>query len=646
MSNPCCGTLTKMKSVQLSADLPPADSHIMLTYNSLPARPHRAMPRNKTGIYLGSDAPPNSPRTYHSVPPLAKPRGTLFRPRTPTDNKRRRAYTVPGQADLEQGESHLLPQVSVKPVLLTDDPDCLSTSLLYIYNHPCPAPMALPYTPPMILRLPILRPKQQQRVEALRIREEPRGFHPQPVRKAKPKVKQDETQSLPGNTNNDQAPVLRKSARNFVAAANSGVTHLEDLGLEELSLRSVSTGRESSIPPSIIEDIQNTNKRMVGLQECYSKICKGNLSSLQSLLPARKTTGGRTKTIATPLTIRSFRNPRSPHSVVQYSDLRHKSMGIGTSTKPLVPAPYYYSSKGLPNTTDDGGSKVRLTRLPASSRSTERVLAAPGVGAISQSALNRQAASLPSDPPQGIEGIPPPSRSSNTKFMDSEDHYAHKDGFRVPSGTPAVSATDLHKIGSSSSVNEHQNDGQKASLPKDPRHSSEVQPAAPPVSPASTRKLRTHVPVNQNNSHSIPTGLTNGGSISESASDVEDPRPDLCSAKSEGSSRSSTITQGDRVLPSAVAIVVSVQDDSGESHVVDLEEELETEYEGDSKDAVPHGDSEQLIHEWQEASEKKQAEFQRLLEEHQEIVSRIEELEKVKEQGGGDIPQGEVEEEG
>ena len=27
--------------------------------------------------------PPNSPHTYHSVPPLAKPRGTLFRPRTP-----------------------------------------------------------------------------------------------------------------------------------------------------------------------------------------------------------------------------------------------------------------------------------------------------------------------------------------------------------------------------------------------------------------------------------------------------------------------------------------------------------------------------------------------------------------------------------
>ncbi|XP_022107769.1 uncharacterized protein LOC110988504 isoform X2 [Acanthaster planci] len=586
MNNTSGRTAPKMKSVQLSADLPPADSHIMLTYNSLPARPHRAMPRNKTGIYLGSDVPPNSPRMYHTVPPLARPRGTLFRPRTPTDKRRR-----------------------------------------------------------------------QQRVEALRVREEPRGFHPQPVRKAKPKVKQDDSQSL--TPNNDQAPVLRKSARNFVAAANSGVTHLEDLGLEELSLRSVSTGRESSIPPSIVEDIQNTNRRMVGLEECYSKICKGNLSSLQSLLPARKaagaTTGIRTKTVATPLTIRSFRNPRSPHSVVQYSDLRHKSKGTGAA-KPPVPAPYYYSSKGLPNTTDDGGSKVRLTRLPASSRSTERVLAAPGVGTISQSALSRRAASLPSDPPPGIEGIPPPSLNSNAKFMDSEDHYAHKDGFRVPSGTPAVSATDLHKMGSSSSLS----DGRKNSSPQNPRHpvSSEAQPTvAPPASPASTRKFDPSTASNKNNSHSIPTGLTNGhGSASESASDLDEPRPDPFSARSEeGSSRSSTLTQGDapgdtqgdtqrgRLSLSSVTIVVSVENDSGESHVVDLEETVETEYEGDSQAGTSNEDSEQLIHEWQEASEKKHAELQRLLEEHQEIVSHIEELEKMTEQAGGSSREAEQE---
>ena len=62
--------------------------------------------------------------------------------------------------------------------------------------------------------------------------------------------------------------------RNFVAASNSGVTHLEDLGLEELSLHSVSTGRESSLAPSIIEDIQSANKRLVGLEECYRKVCK------------------------------------------------------------------------------------------------------------------------------------------------------------------------------------------------------------------------------------------------------------------------------------------------------------------------------------------------------------------------------------
>ncbi|XP_071796390.1 uncharacterized protein [Asterias amurensis] len=605
-----------MKSVQPSADLPPASAHIMLTYNSLPARQQRTMPRNMTGVYLGSEVPPNSPRTYHSVPPLAKPRGTLFRPRTPIE-KRRRAYTDPGQAGLEQGLQPKLQQVSAKQVLLTD-PDCVSASLLYIYKHPCPTPMALPYTPPMILRLPILRPKQQQqRVEALRIREEPRGFQPQPIRKAKPpKSRQDEAQ-LQLNPNNNPSPVLRKSVRNFVAATNSGVTHLEDLGLEELSLRSLSTGRESSLAPSIIEDIQNANKKLVGLEECYRKVCKGNLSSLQSLLPARKSGGPsslRTKTVATPLTIRSFRNPRSPHSVVQYSDLRSRSTLAG-SAKPRVPAPYYYNSKCLAKTSDDGGSKVRLTRLPAPTQSTERVLAAPGVGVISQSSLSRRAASLPSDPPPGIEGIPPPTRGSNAKFADSEDIYSQQTGFRVPSGTPATSTSDLCKINSSSS-----GVGGTTTFSSKDSTTSKIHPSTPPTSPARSRK--SNLTENENNSHSIPTGELKN----------ESTRQELCGDKSEKSSESSSLSQGERMLPLSIAIVVSVEDDHGESRVVDLEEEvLEAELEGVGKNPAQQSESDQLMQEWKEASEKKQAELQKLLEEHQEIISHIEELEKIKE---------------
>ena len=60
---------------------------------------------------------------------------------------------------------------------------------------------------------------------------------------------------------------------------------------------------------------------------------------------------------------RSFRNPRSPHSVVQYSDLRSKQLSP-SNAKPPVPSPYYYSSKGVPYASDDGASKVKLTRLP------------------------------------------------------------------------------------------------------------------------------------------------------------------------------------------------------------------------------------------------------------------------------------------
>ena len=103
-----------------------------------------------------------------------------------------------------------------------------------------------------------------------------------------------------------------------------------------------------------------------------------------------------------------------------------------------------------------------------------------------------------------------------------------------------------------------------------------MHPSTPPTSPARSHKLNKME--KDTNSHSIPTGQIKKASMNESMSDPDEQSLELCGDKSEKSSGSSTITQGDRISLPSVAIVVSIEDDSGETRVVDLEEEnLETE---------------------------------------------------------------------
>lgn len=57
----------------------------------------------------------------------------------------------------------------------------------------------------------------------------------------------------------------RRSARNFVAASNNGVTHLEDLRSESISSFSIQSATES-----IYDDVSSIG----GLEEVYKKIIK------------------------------------------------------------------------------------------------------------------------------------------------------------------------------------------------------------------------------------------------------------------------------------------------------------------------------------------------------------------------------------
>ncbi|XP_072031860.1 uncharacterized protein [Amphiura filiformis] len=574
-----------MRSVQPNADLPPSNSQTMLGYNSLPARPQRTTARNMTGIYLGSEPSQVSNHTRHSIPPLAKPRGV----------------TVGTAAE---------------------------------------------------------RRRQQQRVEALRIREEPRGFNPLPVKKpTKPKISRKSEQHINNSSGKhalDYSGITsnhRKTGRNFVPVANSGVKRLEDLRSETASITTISQGsvknghERDNIPhhPSPVLDKTNNNKNLIGLEDCYKKICKGNLSNLQNVMNKKQGVKTRTRLISTPLTIRSFRNPQNPHPVVQYTDpkLRPKTTIAATINRPPVPAPYYYNSNNLPRTADDGSSRVKLTREQDThcSRHGSRVLAAPGVGVISGSTF-RKRNSIPTDsidtegrPPSGISGSRPPCRRTNAKIYDSDEMYAQRDGFKVPSGTPVASRTDLTNADNGEYI-ETQSEGIL-------KQSSQV--AVPPPSPATIHRMKISS-ANKNNS----------GSDYDSEIDTRDGVESTISLPTIGTRPGTRATEhkladsgieeqdegDDADGRMKVSIVISVEDEMGRHIDVDIEDEagqIEVEKAATPEEkpvideVVSSGSvSEEIAGAAQEAATQKQSELQRLIEEHNELVLHIEELEKMK----------------
>ncbi|PIK61522.1 hypothetical protein BSL78_01535 [Apostichopus japonicus] len=278
---------------------------------------------------------------------------------------------------------------------------------------------------------------QKQVVQNIRARQEWKGgFYPQPVKKSRSKQLHEKIDHRPSphllHGLPDYRDLTRRSARNFVAASNNGVTHLEDLRSESMNSFSVQSTTET-----VYDDMSS----IAGLEEVYKKIIKEEALTQLS----NKDRRGRRKSEnkQSPLLIRSFRNPQNPHPVVQYSDIRDSNSPNKNHyiSHPPVPAPFFYNSRTLPKAADHGGSRVHLSRL-SGTRSSDHILAAPGVGILTKSALGftRQ-----HSPPPGIEGQPPPALTSRGKLTDSDERLGMMGRFRVPSTTPATSTPDIQK---------------------------------------------------------------------------------------------------------------------------------------------------------------------------------------------------------
>ncbi|XP_071832456.1 uncharacterized protein [Apostichopus japonicus] len=412
---------------------------------------------------------------------------------------------------------------------------------------------------------------QKQVVQNIRARQEWKGgFYPQPVKKSRSKQLHEKIDHRPSphllHGLPDYRDLTRRSARNFVAASNNGVTHLEDLRSESMNSFSVQSTTET-----VYDDMSS----IAGLEEVYKKILKEEALTQLS----NKDRRGRRKSEnkQSPLLIRSFRNPQNPHPVVQYSDIRDSNSPNKNHyvSRPPVPAPFFYNSRTLPKAADHGGSRVHLSRL-SGTRSSDHILAAPGVGILTKSALGftRQ-----HSPPPGIEGQPPPALTSRGKLTDSDERLGMMGRFRVPSTTPATSTPDIQKALEDAGANDD-----------------------PVILPEYT-----------DDEH------TDNNSVVQSTECIDDAQSSPC-------------------VPSG--IMLSLETDEGVSKVIDLEEEEERnkrdviEYhavqralQSTTEDEITE---EQIVDECKEdPSDEIAKELNQLLHEHSEIVKHIHQLEKL-----------------
>nr|XP_054758309.1 uncharacterized protein LOC129264455 [Lytechinus pictus] len=554
----------------------------------------------------------------------------------------------------ESGKMGLGPAESgtdaVRPYFTDDNTDVRSDFLSpNILAHPfqfslpppdshsyCYIPPNLPYAPPLRVHLPSPpNPKQQRRQDLMvRSRGEAKAFQPLPIKRAKPKGPRHEYHGPSPHVigpKPDFHAVTRKSARSRVPASNDGVTHFEDLRSNSSGNSSDKATQEAEVIESMLDSIslasKESEKSLAGLVECYKKICKGNTSSVHNLMTSRVSPSGKHKRKKgqinngnTPLLIRSFRNPQHPHAVVQYSSPKDRTASPQGSGRPPVPAPYFYSSKGLPQTSDEGGNRVKLSRLPGTiTRGPDSVLAAPGAGSMSRSNSRTTGSTRTNHrPPNGIEGTRPPSLHTNAKIIDSDSVYMIKENFHVPASTPVASTVDMNRMSEIDPTDHRSTDLSQ-------RHPVVTLPGS-------------HAPGSITSSAVGPTSFPNGTSV---GGDIE--LTSVTGDSVELESKPDTQGRKESIAETVTfSITISVEDDSGQLKTMDLDEEAGIQQTGTGNSDGDVSASE-VAEKQKESQAKKQAELDQLLEEHHQIVSQIEELEKIKGSTGDSAEEEEME---
>ncbi|XP_046355861.1 uncharacterized protein LOC124134844 [Haliotis rufescens] len=255
--------------------------------------------------------------------------------------------------------------------------------------------------------------RRYKMVEVLRLKEEKRGFSGQPLRR---KVNMSERPTYQSREQVSSArrwgpakrlnpsnveDLIKTNSRSYTHIANSGVTRSENL-----------TGWPGEgdhvfmLPDHVIRSAV-PRENVMGLEECYRKVCKGSIETLHTLLPSSSTNlssqhrrhrDPSASYAATGFSVRSYRNPNQAEIITDFplprTSGRPQTVPI---RRPHVPQPYFFQfynqtklispngplfNKGAPGTTEDPDNAVRI-------------FAAPGAGILSHTLHLQSALSEP-----------------------------------------------------------------------------------------------------------------------------------------------------------------------------------------------------------------------------------------------------------
>nr|XP_011444653.2 uncharacterized protein LOC105340345 isoform X2 [Crassostrea gigas] len=293
----------------------------------------------------------------------------------------------------------------------------------------------------------IRTPTEQRRykmVEQLRIKEEKRGFVGQPLKSAKRSHSAHEAEERrkalgapegmpPGDLSprsfgarkwgpgkgvdrNQFYDLIKTNPRNYTVVVNNGVTRSENLsGMMSFSMDpSETTPQMVDTLTEEVNRISAHEEEAIGLEECFKKVCKGNVESLQTLFPHRKHPTGLQREhsqYSTGFTVRSYRNPNQAEIMANFSEgntQRPRTVPVDSiHNRPIVPSPYFFRQSNNPYN-KLGTSSSAKSRKSAPSQlnfdgqfssvpGTSRMAALPGAGALTRSLKSRSAAWSESD---------------------------------------------------------------------------------------------------------------------------------------------------------------------------------------------------------------------------------------------------------
>ncbi|XP_070576637.1 serine-rich adhesin for platelets-like isoform X4 [Ptychodera flava] len=459
-----------------------------------------------------------------------------------------------------------------------------------------PPPKTRHNIPPLIRRqtLPQAKtPREQlgryQKVEVLKAKEESRGFNPLPIKRAKPKTaKAKETDSDPQSPrvralSPDYNQLTKKTTRTFTIIKSNGVSSVDYADNRARSGQSDDGLGNTETIEEIQRVASTSSKDLIGLASVYNNVCKidncdqryeqrqsadvnkslhhGNSAMLRSLLPQRRVPmGSRSQSIMAPLTVKSFRNPRNPHTVVQYSEIDRPKSTKGQHRPPTVPAPYFYDSRKMARSGETANGKIKLVELPDSVHGNAKILAAPGVGAISRQASSKHIRKHQSG---GIEGQPPPTMTTAATANGGNNSRTNviEEPFKRPEtqettriDPPVPTATPTHDRGGtispSGSITDSFMKTQDSSLPE--------------ASSTSSSLLGRQTKA-VSDEHNLET-KSNSGSIKVSVPSMDNTQPDSRESTPDRSDLSDKDVPGDRDS-SKISKNVENENDSGNKEI-------------------------------------------------------------------------------